>query len=173
MSDYYFEANKRMLRLIRRAEEDGLQRNGLDPELATLVDKGFVQRYGCIFLSGFEENARLRDSRKGLVDKTGVECFANHLHVKDYIAASALVQLDQGIMFAQRLAKALRFSFPRTGFRVIVSKNAEGVIVRFHKLRPNEEWLSRDLEGYEHEAVCVMTILANDSLAKRANLRVQ
>ncbi len=163
-----FRANSRMLRTLQRLEREGSRRNGLHPELDALVDNGFVECYGCIFLSGFEKSARPNGTKKSLVDKTGLECFANHLHIKDYVKSDPAEQLRQGMMFAQKLAEALRLSFPRTRFRIIVAQNAQGVIVRFHKLRPNEEWLSSDLEAYKDDSIGIITVSAGVALLTRA-----
>jgi len=119
-----------------------------------------VEKYGCIFHLGFETNARPRNTRKLLADKTGIECFANHIHIDNYVKTHSIGQLEQGILFANKLAQQLRLSYPRTTFRLIVShNNRDGATIRFHKLRENEEYLASDLERYEDEAICVLTVL--------------
>jgi len=148
------KANRKMQRLL--SKEIGADR--LDPELLALLQSGFSNRYGCIFYAGFEQSVSSRARRKELWDKTGIECSANHIHLEDYVKLDPLVQFRQAVLFVKQLARLLGRSYPRTSFRVILSVNRDGAIVRFHKVRAGEEWLSDDLEGYKDDALYVLTI---------------
>ena len=152
-----------MIRLLRRVKQEAGWEDSLVLELAELLDRGFVERYGCILYSGHEKSAQLKSTREALVDKTGIECFANHIHIIDHVKADPLGQLQQGMAFVRELTKELRRSYPRTRFRLILSHNKHGVIVRFHKLRVAEEWLSDDLEEYKEDSIYVLTVCANRS----------
>jgi hypothetical protein len=98
------------------------------------------------------------------MDKTGVECFANHVHITDYVKGDSFRQLQQGTVFVRSLAKKkLRQSYPRTSFRLILSHSQDSVSVRCHKLRVGEEWVSNDLEEYKDESIYVLMVCANRS----------
>lgn len=43
-------------------------------------------------------------------------------------------------------------------FRVIVGCGDHDAVVRFHRVRPREEWLSDDLESYVDEAILVIDV---------------
>jgi hypothetical protein len=151
-----FVANRRMLSRLRALEGKKFSDRRLEPRLSVLIDEGFVQRYGCILYAALKERARPRATRKGLMDKTGIECFVNHVHVDDYIKGDPFRQLQQGMAFARKLSERLERSYPRTRFQVIVAQNKYGVTVRFHKRRRDEKWLNDSLESYKDDAICVL-----------------
>lgn len=96
---------------------------------------------------------------KNFPDLTGFECFVNHVHVEEELDGpieSATSLLKQAIAFAFATMNQLRSVFPRKSFRVIVAATASGCGVRFHVVRPKEEWLARDLDGYGEEAILVL-----------------
>ena len=57
------------------------------------------------------------------------------------------------------LKSSMRERHPGVEFRIIVSFADGEAVVRFHKLRQNEEWIRvSNLDGYLEEAVAVITV---------------
>ena len=101
------------------------------------------------------ENVKLEN----FPDKTGFECFVNHIFVEDQHEGSVRDRqghLKQAIAFALATDNQLRSVFPARSFKVIVAANAVSCGVRFHIERPGEEWLASDLDGYGQEAILVL-----------------
>jgi hypothetical protein len=127
----------------------------LDPTLQLLLDAGFVERDGCLFLA-----AEARPVCMGeLVDQTGREALVNHVHVESRVAPGASMDpVLQGLLYARALTERLHTEFPGTGFDVVFAAS-DSVTVRFCRRRANEPpWIAADVEGYEHEAVLVRSV---------------
>jgi hypothetical protein len=86
-------------------------------------------------------------------DRTGFECFVNHVHLP-YDGGQA--SLQSCLQFATTLQKGLAEFGEGRPFLVIVSVSADGCVVRFHQCRPNENWVADDLEGYSEEAILIL-----------------
>lgn len=143
------EMNDRMSGLLRRLAD--APKAELDPRLASLLEDGLFTEGDLFLLSRFRQD--WRQGLGNLLDKTGVECFVNHLHLADYVSGPAEHQLRQAVLFATSLASLLESTYPQATFRLIVSQNPQGTIARFHKVRPGEAFLGTDLEKYEEEAI--------------------
>lgn len=88
-------------------------------------------------------------------DRTGYECFVNHVHLPFDGTRAAMLQLMGRI---EGLRKSLRAYAPDRNFQITLSiANGEGTI-RFHERRPGEAWLADDLEGYTQEAVAAIDV---------------
>jgi hypothetical protein len=126
------------------------------PDLARLVDEGFDTIEDCVVFHRLAKrmtNTKSSDSP----DRTGRECFVNHVHVDDHTPSTSALELAAiGFAFAKRLQEAL----PSLGghFIIIVSSDAESCSVRFHKARDGESWLSDDLDAYGDEALLVLDV---------------
>ena len=94
-------------------------------------------------------------------DRTGYECFINHVH-KPY--DSTRVSLQACVQFASRLQSELALIARGRPFQVILSISGKDCTVRFHQRRPNEVWLDDDLEEYVDEAILVLPVDAGDEL---------
>jgi hypothetical protein len=112
----------------------------------------FVVLNGCVLLK--REYKRSRVASKNFPDKTGYECFVNHVHIHfDGTRRSMMsclkycTELDDGL---------IRFA-PRRELQVIVSFSSDGCTVRFHQIRTREPWLAANLEGYKEEAILCHT----------------
>lgn len=128
----------------------------LSKTLLGIVHSGFTRVDGCVILaerSNLTGNATLKD----FPDRTGYECFVNHLHVEDYLAEDASITqpmlLGQGLALTYLLKEELSVFSAGENFRIIVSSDESSCSVRFHQIREGEEWLSRDLNSYTHEAI--------------------
>jgi hypothetical protein len=86
-------------------------------------------------------------------DKTGYECFINHVHRPfDGTGASLKSSLNYAIALQKGLA---RIAKNRT-FLVLVAVDHHECTVRFHQLRQGEAWIADDLEGYADEAILLL-----------------
>jgi hypothetical protein len=108
---------------------------------------------GCVFLA--EEYAGSKVSNPQLFsDRTGYECYVNHVHFQ---VEHDKQSLERVFDYASAIRKSLN-SLKDGSFEIIISVSDGGSIVRFHKCRPGEVWLSEDLDAYEHEAILSMTV---------------
>jgi hypothetical protein len=83
-------------------------------------------------------------------DKTGLEAFINHVHFP-------LDDSRESLLKCLRYATDLQEELMRVGadrkFRILMSLRNDGCVIRFHQVRPNENWIADDLEGYEEEGI--------------------
>jgi hypothetical protein len=128
----------------------------LNRSLQTVVDQGFSISDDFAILAKFgisDTNA----TRANFQDDTGFECFINHLHLADYVEVDQ--QVGQGGLFVKLIFEHWRSHAPDGCLNAIVGIDSSGdVVIRFHRRRANESWLSEDIDGYE-EAVMEMTSL--------------
>ena len=129
----------------------------LSEKLSELLSEGFTDLDGAVVFTAMRDTAE-RVTRDKFPDLTGYECFVNGIHVEDQVDGSLSDQplLRKGIAFALATESQLRSAFPGKAFNVIVAANASGCGARFHSVRPGEEWLASDLEGYTDEAILVL-----------------
>jgi hypothetical protein len=133
----------------------------LDENLRHLLDSQIIEVENCFFLEVLWKKSPAV-SLSLFPDRTGFECFINHIHIEDYLDSSnstnltSDLQLTNGFKFATKLKEKLAEYRPEVRFRVIIASDDETCTVRFHKIRNNEHWLSDDLEEYQEEAICVM-----------------
>jgi hypothetical protein len=85
-------------------------------------------------------------------DRTGYECFINHVHLPFVQTRESLVSC---LRYATALHSALAQLKPRRHFQIIVSFGERDCTVRFHEDRSGESWVADNLEGYT-EAVLVL-----------------
>ena len=122
------------------------------PELEVFED--------CVLLKNeFARNRHVKIPE--LPDKTGFECFINHVHLPFRSTKKSLVSC---LSHAVAIETALTPLAQNRQFRVIVgiSENDSSpefsCTIRFHQIRSGEEWVADDLEGYESEAVLVFDV---------------
>ena len=107
----------------------------------------------CLLLGKSDAVPRLNAVRGAVMDKTGYECFVNHVHTEQRGEAAAV--LGQVVAFCTHMsAEAIRIA-PNRSLRFVISKNGKDWAVHFHTLS-HESWVSNDLEGYTEEAVLVL-----------------
>lgn len=95
----------------------------------------------------------------GRLSPTGFEASETHIHIETYENRhpEPLKLLITGVSYMAALAQELNRQFPAEIFRVIASYS-EGeypsCVVRFHKYREHDSWLTEDdLESYREEAI--------------------
>ena len=111
----------------------------------------------CTILAVFANTARLHTVEE-LQDRTGFECFVNHVHLKDYVRGPIETQLRQALLLLDELKRLLRQAGRRQNYEFIVGCNDDGCIVRFHSLWPKETYLDDDLESYSEDALLVSEV---------------
>jgi hypothetical protein len=127
----------------------------LAPRLAELLREELLEEDGCWFLASLRAGAKAT-SLTSFPDRTGFECFVNHIHIGDFLEASDAIDcLRQGLCFVEGLKQKLE---GRGAFEIIVSCDDSDCSVRFHRIRPGESWLVADLESYEAESVLVISV---------------
>jgi hypothetical protein len=146
------QANRAMRQLL--ADGAALRSADVLPRrLAEILHDGINLVDDCLVLGKSDAIPRLDSVRDAVRDKTGYECFVNHIHLKE--VGDSAAGLRQAVAFSTRVAlEAVRVA-PNRSLRFIISRNGEDWTVRFHTLRPDESWVSDDLEGYGEEAVLV------------------
>jgi hypothetical protein len=146
--------NRRMERYLAdlrsREVEAGFPVPGRGPDVQV------VEAGSCWLLGGFVKKPHL--SPADFPDATGLECSANKLKMEAMfppriVASCPLLLLTAGLLTARALSVELS-RYPGR-FNVILSYDGDSCVVRFHKIRAGERWLSEDLEGYVDEGVLV------------------
>jgi hypothetical protein len=87
-------------------------------------------------------------------DRTGYECFVNHVHLPFSQTRESLLSC---LRYATTLQNGLSQLQPRRQFQIIASIGEGDCTVRFHEQRSGESWVSDNLEGYR-EAVLVLEV---------------
>jgi hypothetical protein len=98
-----------------------------------------------------------------LEDETGTECHWSKFHLEDLmpkeVGSHEMARMAVDYVWLLRASLAAGKISGR--FRLIVSIELSGIqphakticTVRFHRVRPGQEWLADDLEGYKDEAI--------------------
>ncbi len=133
--------------LLRSAEE-------VPDELAQILGDGMRVVDDCLVVGKSDAAPRLDSVRAAVMDKTGYECFVNHIHLKEHGSSAAV--LGHAVAFCKRVSAEAVSIAPNRSVRFIISKNGKDWTVHFHTLRPDESYVSPDLEGYAEEAVLVL-----------------
>lgn len=124
----------------------------LPQALVEIIDGGFIIQDDCVFLKSFlQKEMKFEEAHHH--DKTGFECFVNHLHIDDFAKSDFF---ETGLKFLFLLGKGLKKSFAKRNFRLILSVDESDCNTRFHCIRANENWLTDDLDSYKEEGVFVI-----------------
>lgn len=119
----------------------------------------FLEREGCVVIDWCEdESSPLSDD----FDRTGRECFVNHVHILDLVEHNAadekaesytflpehpdfLAACRIGRLLARTWLEKLRKDFPDDDFRVYFTRD-DNPIVRFHRVYESESPWMEDLD---------------------------
>lgn len=124
------------------------QSTPLHPALRRIAKEGLIRRDGCLFLA-IAAREQSNATVSSFEDKTGYECFINHIHVEDYVATNVAEQTFGFVFSILTWWNGRRFD----GVLNSISTFDEGLAgIRFHLKRRNENWLADDLDAYR-EAV--------------------
>lgn len=88
-------------------------------------------------------------------DMTGLECFVNHVHMPFSGNRESLISCLEYVAVLQR---ELARSAVGRSLEIIVSVSNDGCTVRFHEIRPGENWLADDIDQYAEEAILVIQV---------------
>lgn len=124
----------------------------LNFKLKALLNKGFVYRDDCYFLSAFLEN-QLHLKKEDFIDSIGFECFINSFHVDDYVEEDLFIQ---SMLFIDLLIKEWEKSDIEKNLTIILSKTDFGFNIKFHTKR-NEVWIDVDNLNDFEEGIMVIT----------------
>jgi hypothetical protein len=119
-----------------------------------LTPRSFAIVHGSLLLRTEYEKAKHVKS-EDFPDRTGFECFVNHVHLP---YAGTPESFRSCLQYALALEKYLSEFGEGRVFLVLLSVSDNGCVVRFHQNRPNERWIADDLEGYSEEAILVLTV---------------
>jgi hypothetical protein len=140
--------NRRFVDLLASLNRE--VRMPLAPQLEAIVNDGIVVVNGCYLLAK-EANAESNAKREDFPDKTGYECFINHIHIDDYVCDIT----NQSISYASKMLWKWREQQHDGELISIIAvtrnectDNGEAH-VRFHYSRKGESWLPDDLDGVE------------------------
>ena len=126
----------------------------LPDDLTKILRDGMRVVEDCLVVGKSSTVPRLVSVRAAVMDKTGYECFVNHVHLKE--SGDSAVVLGHAVAFCKRVSAEALSVAPNRLVRFIISKNGTDWTVHFHTLRPDENYVSDDLEGYAEEAVLVL-----------------
>jgi hypothetical protein len=135
------KANAAMITLLKSVD----LKTHLTPALMQISQKGFDFRDECYVLRALVAKSP-NTSRSRFSDCTGYECFVNSLHIEDYDAKTPLAQ---AILFLKDIFVIWRTTMPAEVLVGIVSADEFSVVVKVHLRRPEEAWLSSNLDAYE------------------------
>jgi hypothetical protein len=111
-----------------------------------------VEIDGCVFLS--EEYSRSKSvCLRDFPDRTGYECFVNHIHMPGG-SKSDLLKLFERIVALRNALQRLHDG----NFEMIISVADEKATLRFHKYRAGERWLNDNLDGYGEEGILAIEV---------------
>jgi len=144
--------NQRMSALLRQAD---IPVPFVDDPGLGILSTPALSEVGEFFLLKNQYEANKHVSPADLPDKTGYECYINHVHRPfDGTGASLKSCLSYAITLQKGLA---RIETKNRNFQVIVSVDDHECTIRFHQLRQGESWVAEDLEGYAEEAILLLT----------------
>jgi hypothetical protein len=136
-----------MVGLLARTNIDLLKPNSfpMSKEPVTLVDIG-----GSVLLENEYRANSGHISVGQFEDRTGYECFLNHVHLPCRRGRRSFLST---FGYIAALRKSLAAFCNDRHFLIIASFSDGECTVRFHQFRQDERWLTDDLEGYELEAI--------------------
>lgn len=123
-------------------------------ELNRIIERGLVIQGQCVFLDSLFRRCSSA-SMKDFFDETGYECFVNEIHVEDYVSTNFVTT---GMRFLTRVSRLCVVSKVPFTVRGIISADDDCAIVRFHRDRPCQNWLDKDLENYKSEGVAEIEV---------------
>jgi hypothetical protein len=148
------KTNQQMEMLYDEIRQENLDDpKALPQKLVALLSGGFIEDEQCVFLSLLKKAAPVK--RIDFPDRTKYECFVNHIHIEEYLENGGLPPLEllgRGFALARELKTQLSRLHGAKRFHIIVAFQGTGCTVRFHTVRPDEEWIDKEA-GLEAIAV--------------------
>ena len=163
--------NGKMLALLG-GDPEFYEMSSLDvPEdLKSYFAQGFKEIEGCVIPRRFEMHPTwqtyLGRLQAGHDDETGIECGISHTHLEDLINREVeQIELTRlGCDYAWYVRQSLMASNILGLFQIIIAtellepcdSTRPNCSIRVHRMRPDQSWLTDDLETYQAEAVMTM-----------------
>ena len=141
--------NQQMHNQYQEARTKHLAQKNL--RLSEIAKSGFELRDGCYFLKQLiptETNV----NAGSFPDRTGYECFINHIHLDDYVDSDYLVH---GIDYIRQVFLTWNKRYRKRKLIAVLAISESSPTVRFHTKRSGEQWLSDNMEGYEEPVLTV------------------
>jgi hypothetical protein len=141
-------ANQRLKRMLSASQID------LDDALRQPLFKGALN---LVHVDGFtlREAIPSHMNRQDFPDKTGLECFINHMH----FPANTKQEMLEVFGSVSTVSSTLEREVTYKKFRIIAGFDGSEATVRFHTVRPNEEWIDySNLESFQDEGILVITV---------------
>lgn len=134
--------------LEKIAKGKNLKLKGNLPHFTNLILAPIICKEDCYLLSSVA-NLSSEATYKNYTNRTECEVSQNHIHIFDYTTGKSrnLILLKIGIDVARMLAYRLKLEASECRFKISVSYDIENefgyndCVVRFHKVRENEEYL--------------------------------
>lgn len=119
----------------------------LDNELFSIFSQWFVEVEDSYFFKRFYEIQKDHIDKSNFIDKTGFECFVNSFHVDDYVKNDFLCQ---SLLFVRIVFDKWTITNNEMVLKCIISGTDDGINIRFHIQRANENWIIDDnIENFE------------------------
>jgi len=120
----------------------------LEEELAALAGEALLETSHGVVLRPL---AQAKWEPGAFPDETGYEAYANKIHIADFLSTpdrGPAYVVAQGILYAEALRERLKVR--DENFCIILSLDPDSVdvTVRFHMVRPEQQWLADDMNGY-------------------------
>lgn len=131
----------------------------LPPNISDIIHAGFEKCGDVVFFKKLAAPTidTIEFLLKENIDLTGVECYLNKVHLGDLFNSNNVYNhieiITNGIILAGHAAIAISKLFPGEPFRFILTEDEgeiSSVVLRFHKIRANESWVSTDIESYNN-----------------------
>lgn len=159
------KTNRQMELLYDEIREENLDDpKALPQRLLAVLSAGFVDEEQCVFLSALKQTAPVE--RADFPNRTAYECFVNHIRVEDYLENGGLPPVEmvgRGIALARELKSRLCELHRTKHFRIIVAAHDITCSVRFHTVRPDEEWVDKDAGALGPVAIAVFDTQESDT----------
>ena len=156
------KTNKKMNKIMRRARSQHVR---LPKSLLGTIKSGFIVTNGCFFVTALYDKPR-NVTLAAFPDQTGFECCVNHFHIDDYVKDDAK-QLCLALALIDKIKKKWsQWDYCKLPIEFIVSINKSSSVLKFHVIRPGQQFMDEDLENYEDDAV----LICNFNLGKKVLL---
>ncbi|WP_147439312.1 hypothetical protein [Corallococcus sp. CA049B] len=150
--------NVLMQAYLRNAQVQAVQSRPLTPRMQALLAEGVVGRHGLwVWRRKALESAPA--VHPTFPDATGYECFANKVHVSDFVGNldeepwERRLPLKEQVGYGLRLALELQRVLPAEKLFTTILGCSNACTLRFHLTRPGERWLGENLENYPRNAL--------------------
>ncbi|WP_219836079.1 hypothetical protein [Paenibacillus sp. R14(2021)] len=135
-------------------------------ELINIVWPTFIEVEGCILLQNDlkpDRTINIEFVLKQFGDRSGFEASESHVHMID-VSSFFIKQPLEGLRFAMKLVDMwvvkLKLDFPDYSFLIILSFDGGDSIIRFHRIREDEEpWINIErIDEYKDEGISIRIV---------------